>query len=98
MAFLCVLASEAAVPTENEGETIENIENFIQDEPRGTSDTDSVVTAAASTNGSPSKKKDDKTKEEWVTLIFGEDGKEVSRDKKDSVYDINPDDDDLAGN
>ena len=35
-----------------------------------------------------------KSKEEWVTLIFGEDGKEIPPQQEKSVYDLDPEEED----
>ena len=112
-------------------ETIENIESFIQDEPKDTSTpavqdpkfnkkTIANVTTKPShmglllENKAGEKRKLERTvggksKEEWVTVIFGEDGKQIdgsdrkgvmaakSSTAKKSVYDLNPDGEDFSG-
>ena len=113
-------------------ETIENIESFIQDEPKNTSTpavqdpkfnnkkTIANVTTKPSNVGSLLENKagekrklertvGGKSKEEWVTVIFGEDGKQIdgsdrkgviaakSSAAKKSVYDLNPDGEDFSG-
>ena len=99
-------------------ETIENIESFIQEEPKDTS-TPAVhkSKSMASINTKPSlsqhearigeKRKLERTvgkrTEEWVTMIFGEDGKQVdgkattaAENQKKSVYDLNPDEEEFS--
>ena len=99
-------------------ETIENIESFIQEEPKDTS-TPAVhkSKSMASINTKPSlsqhearigeKRKLERTvgkrTEEWVTMIFGEDGKQVdgkaaaaAKNQKKSVYDLNPDEEEFS--
>ena len=113
-------------------ETIENIESFIQDEPKNTSTpavqdpkfnnkkTIANVTTKPSNVGSLLENKagekrklertvGGKSKEEWVTVIFGEDGKQIDgtdrkgvmaakiSTAKKSVYDLNPDGEDFSG-
>ncbi len=70
-------AEPAAAPNE-EQETIENIENFIE----------------GTTKEKP-EQQGGKAKEEWVTVIFGEDGKQIStqdKQKEKSVYDMEDED------
>ena len=105
-------------------ETIENIESFIQEEPKDTS-TPAVHRpkngqSIASVTTKPTisqqegkvgeKRKLERTvgkrTEEWVTMIFGEDGKQVdgadrkasltAKKSKKSVYDLNPDGEDFS--
>ena len=69
--------AEPAAPNE-EQETIENIENFIE----------------GTTKDKPDQQ-GGKAKEEWVTVIFGEDGKQIStqdKQKEKSVYDMEDED------
>ena len=76
-------ASEA--PAANEDETIENIENFL-------------VAEKSSSEKTTTTKPKTQPKEEWVTVIFGEDGKQIP-DKsggktmqEKSVYDLDDED------
>jgi len=114
------------VPVEKDtaAETIENIESFIQDEPKDTSTpavhkaTDSKSMASVTTKPTliqhesklGEKRKIERTvgkrTEEWVTMIFGDDGKQVesaerktalaAKTSKKSVYDLNPDGEDFS--
>ena len=104
--------------TDTAAETIENIESFIQEEPKDTS-TPAVhkYKSMASINTKPSlsqhearigeKRKLERTvgkrTEEWVTMIFGDDGKQVdgkaaaaAKNQKKSVYDLNPDEEEFS--
>ena len=105
-------------------ETIENIESFIQEEPKDTStpavhrskngQTMASITTKPSMSQHESKvgekRKLERTvgkrTEEWVTMIFGEDGKQVdsadrkaakeAKNVKKSVYDLNPDEEEFS--
>ena len=103
---------------DNAAETIENIESFIQEEPKDTSTPavhKSKSMATITTKPSMShleakvgeKRKLERTvgkrTEEWVTMIFGEDGKQVAgkadtaaKTQKKSVYDLNPDEEEFS--
>ena len=118
------LKDHVAVEKDTAAETIENIESFIQDEPKDTSTpavhkaTDSKSMASVTTKPTliqhesklGEKRKIERTvgkrTEEWVTMIFGEDGKQVesaerknalaAKTSKKSVYDLNPDGEDFS--
>ena len=105
-------------------ETIENIESFIQDEPKNTStpapyrSNNGQSIASVTTKpklGNHENKVGEKRKlertvgkrtEEWVTMIFGDDGKQIdgsdrkaavsAKSSKKSVYDLNPDGEDFS--
>ena len=118
------LKDHGAVEKDTAAETIENIESFIQDEPKDTStpavqkSTDSKSMASVTTKPTliqhesklGEKRKIERTvgkrTEEWVTMIFGDDGKQVesaerktalaAKTSKKSVYDLNPDGEDFS--
>ena len=118
------LKDHVAVEKDTAAETIENIESFIQDEPKDTStpavhkSADSKSMASVTTKPTliqhesklGEKRKIERTvgkrTEEWVTMIFGEDGKQVesaerknalaAKTSKKSVYDLNPDGEDFS--
>ena len=92
------------------GETIENIESFIETE-KSTQPAKSSV--AATTDSSKKEDKDGgkkkdkgKSKEEWVSLIFGEEHesapqsppKKSKAKERKSVYDLEPDNEEFSGN
>ena len=89
-------------------ETIESIVSFIQDEnqaaaagtepqPAKEPDAAAAAPAGAETAAAEDGDKKGKSKEEWVTLIFGEDGKEIPAPQEKSVYDLDPDEEDKNG-
>ena len=88
-------------------ETIESIVSFIQDEnqaaaagtePQPAKEPDAAAApAGAETAAAEAGDKKGKSKEEWVTLIFGEDGKEIPAPQEKSVYDLDPDEEDKNG-
>ena len=77
---------------EKEQETIENIENFLEES--------ETAPKSAENPEAPEQKqiKGEKGKEEWVTVIFGEDGKQIEKPnempkaKKSDVYDLDDED------
>ena len=77
----------AEPPAANEDETIENIENFL------------VAEKSSSEKANTTKPKT-QPKEEWVTVIFGEDGKQIPdksggksmHQQEKSVYDLDDED------
>jgi len=85
-------------------ETIESIVNFIQDEnqtagtePQPPKDSEVAANAAAEAAPAETGGKKEKSRQEWVTLIFGEDGKEIQAPPEKSVYDLDPDEEDKNG-
>ena len=78
---------ETITSNTEEQETIENIENFIASKP---TEEAPHKEAEVGTDGQA------KGKEEWVTVIFGEDGKEIPVDanpkQEKSVYDMEDED------
>ena len=76
---------------EDQGETIESIESFIQEKPSQDKEKPD----------SQEPKEGEKSKEEWVTAIFGEEKQEQQQTPppkgKKSVYDLNPEGEDFSG-
>jgi hypothetical protein len=77
---------------------------YFQDEnqsaPTSSADAQAGKETEAGSNGpemsdaAPAGEKSKKSKEEWVTLIFGEDGKEIAAPPEKSVYDLDPEEED----
>ena len=78
-------------------ESIESIVSFIQEGPGASTgkDKDGAAAAASAAAGADGQ---DKSNKEWVSEIFGDDGKPVAKSAgKNSVYDLNPEGEDFSG-